>query len=347
MFEGIDLFSDTVTRPSAPMRKAMVEAAVGDEQKGEDPTTRRLEETIAALLGHRAAMFFPSATMANEVAIQLHLKPGEELLAWEGCHLFLAEAGGPAVFAGAMARPMSSENGLFTADDVRRTFRYAHGPHYPVSRLLSLENTTNMGGGVAWPRETLDAVVTVARELDLLMHLDGSRLFNAAVAGGRPVKDLASPFDSVTICFSKGLGCPTGAVLAFNPARWADVRRLKQRMGGAMRQSGMLAAACLYALEHNVARLADDHRNAARLAEVLADLPHVRVENPKPSTNMVFFRWTHPSRPAAELATACQERKLRFSQVGPDRFRAVTHLDVTPAMIEEAGVIVRDVCRAM
>ena len=247
----------------------MANAEVGDEQKGEDPTTLRLEERMAELLQHSAAMFFPSATMANEIAIRLQCSPGDELLAADDCHLFLAEVGGPAVHAGAVCKAIATPNGIFSGEDVRRHFRWAQGTHYPLSRLLSVENTTNMGGGVAWPKTMLDDVTATARELGLKLHMDGSRLFNAVTASGLSPGEIAAPFDTVTVCFSKGLGCPTGAILAFDKSHWQTVRRLKQLFGGAMRQSGILAAAALYALDHHVARLAEDHQHAQLLAEQL------------------------------------------------------------------------------
>lgn len=346
MFRGIDLYSDTMTRPTPAMRRAMAEAEVGDEQEGEDPTTARLEARAAELLGHSAAMFFPSATMANQIALRLHCEPGDELIADSGCHLFFAEAGGPAVHSGVMARGIPTANGVFTGEDVRRTYRAAKGPHYPISKIVSVENTTNMGGGIAWPEETLRSVVQTARELGLKLHMDGSRLFNAVVKQGTTAKAIASRFDTVTVCFSKGLGCPTGAVLAYDQANFPRVRRLKQLMGGAMRQSGILAAAALHALDHHVERLAEDHENAQRLAARLADgIPHVTVENHPPSTNMVFFHWTHPSVNASEFSARCKAQGLRFSRGGESRFRAVTHLDVQRADIDKAVDIVRTIAR--
>ncbi|MEZ4749775.1 MAG: GntG family PLP-dependent aldolase [Bdellovibrionota bacterium] len=333
MFQGVDLYSDTMTRPTRAMREAMAAAEVGDEQKGEDPTTLALEAGRLRCLAE-SALFFPSATMANEVAIMLHCSHGDELVAAENCHLFFAETGGPAKHAGVQTRMVPTANGIFDAEAVERHFNAISGPHFMVSRLLSIENTTNLGGGVAWPRTTLAEVVERAKSLGLKLHLDGSRLFNAAVASECEVKTLAAGFDTVTICFSKGLGCPTGAVLAFEKSKWDRVRRLKQLMGGAMRQSGMLAAAALYALEHHAGRLHEDHENARLLAEGLANLPFVRVENEAPSTNMVFFENRHPKLDDSAFSQACEKVGVRFSQVGRARFRAVTHLDVSRADIE-------------
>ena len=345
MFKGIDLYSDTITKPTRAMRLAMVEAEVGDEQKGEDPTTLRLEQRMAKLLGHASSMFFPSATMANEIAIRLHCSPGDELLAAEDCHLFFAEAGGPAVHSGVSCKPIAAPNGIFSGDDVRERHRWNKGPHYPVTRLVSVENTTNMGGGVPWSGEQLGDVLKAARELELKTHLDGSRLFNAAAASGLTPKEIATRFDTVTVCFSKGLGCPTGAILAFDQTHWKTVRRLKQLFGGAMRQSGILAAAALYALDHHVERLIEDHENAQLLAERLATIAALEIETLPPPSNMVFFRWQSKDISDVEFLNRCVAKGLRFSHVGVNRFRAVTHMDVTRPDMEKAAEIVAEICR--
>lgn len=347
MFKGIDFFSDTVTRPTEAMKKAMIAAPLGDEQKGEDPTTQQLEQTVAELLGHEAAMFFPSATMANEVAIQLLCDRGDELIAAENCHLFVAEAGGPAVHAGTQAKPIATQNGIFSAADVRTAYRQFKGPLYPASKLVSVENTTNMGGGIAWSQEALNDVLTVAQELELKTHLDGARLFNAATASGLSPKQIASRFNTVTVCFSKGLGCAAGAVLAFAKTHYGKVRRLKQLMGGSMRQSGILAAACIYALEHHVERLKEDHAHAKLLAAGLsANIPHIQVLNNPPSTNMVFFEWNSPQMSPTQFLEKCIQNGLRFSQTGAKRFRAVTHLDIQTADVERALTIIKNIIRS-
>jgi threonine aldolase len=348
MFIGIDLSSDTATRPTAAMKQAMMNAELGDEQKGEDPTTQRLEEIMAEKLGHSAAMFFPSATMANEVAIRLFCEPGDELLAADNCHLFFAETGGPAVHAQVMARSIPTASGIFTAADVRGIYRWSQGPNYPRSKLLSVENTTNMGGGIAWRQDELNSVLDAARDLKLKTHLDGSRLFNAAVRTGLMPQQIAARFDAVTICLSKGLGCPLGAVLAFAKEHWEQVRRLKQLMGGAMRQSGMLAAAGIYALQHHVERLQEDHDHAQLLAEKLAGITPITVETHDSTltTNLVFFRWRSSKMTAREFAANCQQRGVRFLQTDENRLRAVTHLDIKRADIEQAARVMQDVCRA-
>lgn len=343
MFKGIDLSSDTATRPTAAMKQAMMAAELGDEQKGEDPTTRQLEQRVADLLGKSAAMFFPSATLANEIALQLLCEPGDEMIAAANCHLFVAEAGGPAIHAGIMPRPIAVENGIFDGDEVRKAYRWSKGPHYPVTKLVSVENTANMGGGVAWPMENLTSVLTAAKELGLKTHLDGARLFNAAIKTGVPVGALASGFDAITVCLSKGLGCPVGAVLAFDKEGYGKVRRLKQLMGGALRQSGMLAAAGIYALEHHVSRLREDHANAALLAEQFSQIPALGVRDKSPSTNMVFFDWRSSKLSPDQFSELCMEKGVRFSRIGAMQFRAVTHLDIKPEDILQAVAVVKSI----
>lgn len=344
MFNGIDFFSDTVTKPTDAMKKAMITAELGDEQRGEDPTTRKLEEMTAEILGHEAAMFFPSATMANEIAIRALCEPGDELIAAEKCHLFFAEAGGPAILSGVMTRPIRTSTGIFTSEDLRNTYRYSKGPHYPVSKLLSIENTTNMTGGIAWDLKTLDDVLKTSSELNLKTHLDGSRLFNAVIKSAVKPARLSSSFDMVTLCLSKGLGCPIGAILAFKKKHYDKIRRLKQLFGGAMRQSGILAAAGIYALENNISRLEEDHINATLLAKKLdSEIASISVENNQPSTNMVFFKWVGSTLTPSEFNHACIHQGVRFSQVAENRFRAVTHLDITHKDIDTAVNILKEI----
>lgn len=345
MFQGIDFYSDTITRPTAGMRKAIAEAVVGDEQLGEDPTTNTLEERMAGLLGHERAMFFASATLANEIALRMLTQPGDEILAFEQCHLYFAETGGPAIHAGLMTRMIQTDTGVFDGEAVRKGVRPTKGPHYPNTTLLSVENTTNMGGGVAWPMKNLKEVTETARAFGMKTHLDGSRLWNAVAKEKYALKEVGGLFDAVVVCFSKGLGCPTGAVLAF-PAKYQDeVRRLKQLFGGAMRQSGILAAACLYALDHHQERIAEDHLNARRLAQALSEFPQLQVETLEPSTNMVFFRWVGPNGSAETFLAACEKKGVRFGSVGGNRIRAVTHLDISAEAVEKTARVVREVIR--
>lgn len=346
MFKGIDFFSDTITKPTAAMKQAMVDAEVGDEQKGEDPTTLQLEAYVADLLGFEAAMFFPSATMANQIAIRLLCDRGDELLAAENCHLFFAESGGPAIHSGVMTRPIKTKTGIFSAEDLSNTFRFSKGPHYPVSKLLSIENTTNMGGGIAWEVDALDAVLSRAKELNLNTHLDGARLLNAAVKLNVKPQRITSKFNTVTLCLSKGLGCPIGAVLTFSHSDYNKVRRFKQLWGGALRQSGMLAAAGIYALKNNIERLAEDHANAEIFANKLhSEIEEIKVENNPLSTNMVFFEWHGANMTSEQFYENCVENGVRFLYLGENRFRAVTHLDVNSEDVNKAIDIIKKVVR--
>lgn len=344
MFSGIDYYSDTVTRPSRGMREAMANASVGDEQMGEDSTTLQLETKMAELLGKGCAMFLPSATMANQIAIRFHCTPGDELIADSDCHLFLAEGGGPAANSGVQARPIVTKNGIFGKEEILNHYRYSKGPHYPLSRLVSVENTTNMGGGVAWPMDKLKEAVATARSLEMKTHLDGARLFNAVTKLQVRPSEIASQFDTVTVCLSKGLGCPVGAVIAYDKDQFPRIRRLKQLMGGAMRQSGILAAAGLYALENNIQRLHEDHENANLFAFALGEaMPHIEVETSMPSTNMVFFKWNHPKVTDKEFMKEISRNHVRFSLVGKNRFRAVLHLDISKSDVEKSIKIIREV----
>lgn len=346
MYKGIDLSSDTASLPTPEMKKAMMEAELGDEMRGEDPTTRQLEETLAALLGFTAALFFPSATMANEVAICALTEPGEELLAAESSHLFFAEAGGPAIHAKVMCRPVPTHNGIFNGEAVKQAYRTIKGIHLPVSKLLSIENTTNIGGGIPWSATQLADVVDTAKSSNLKLHMDGARFFNASVKTSMTPAAIAKGFDTVTICLTKGLGCPVGAVLAFDQALFPKIRRLKQVMGGAMRQSGILAAAGLYALQHHIQRLAEDHHNAQLLAEELSkDIAPIHVLNNPPATNIILFEWLSDKITAEQFLKRCSEKGVRFSQVGPRLLRAVTYLNIWTEDIHQATRIVREVCK--
>ncbi|MEW6278682.1 MAG: GntG family PLP-dependent aldolase [Candidatus Eremiobacterota bacterium] len=338
----IDLFSDTLTRPTLGMRQAMAEAPVGDEQLGEDPSTCALEERVAGLLGFESALFLISATMANAIAVQLFCGAGDELLTAESSHVLCYETGSPAVHARAQGRGIPSQDGTFTGHDLLARAR-PDMPHCPRPTLVVVENPTNQGGGFPWTREGLEEVRSTARSMGLKLHLDGSRLFNAAEYHGCSAGELARGFDTVTLCFSKGLGAPGGAALALPRSLRDRAVRLKHTMCGAMRQSGILACACQYGLEHHVGRLGEDRFNAARLAEGLATVEGVVVEPNPRRTNMVFFSLSgvDPDR----FDQAVRLRDVRFSRPGPNRFRAVTHLDVSSADIEAAVARVSAVIR--
>ena len=330
--ELIDLYSDTQTRPSEGMRAAIAAADVGDEQRGEDPTTNALQQRVAELLGHEAALLLPSGTMCNEIALRVHVRPGgDEVLLDRTAHPVNAEAGGPAALSGAMVRTLAGEGGVFTAAQLREAIRPDGDRYAPRSRLVCVEQTSNFGGGRVWPLEQIAAVLGVAREHGLRAHLDGARLMNAVIASGVSAREQAAGFDTAWIDFSKGLGAPVGAVLAGSRATIEEAWRYKQMLGGAMRQSGILAAACIYALEHNVQRLAEDHENARMLARGLAQLDGVRVDAQAVQTNIVMFD--------VDDAPALVERlrgRVRLGALGAHRVRAVTHLDVDREQVRSA-----------
>lgn len=347
MFTGIDVFSDTVTKPTLGMRKAILNAEVGDEQKGEDPTTRQLEELIAEKLGFEKALFFPSATMANEIAIRALCEPGDELFAAGNCHLFRSEVGGPAIIANVMCRPIYTETGKFINSDLARCHEDLQGVHNPRAKLISVENTTNMGGGIPWSFEELSSITSYAKQFHLKTHMDGARFFNAHIATGLNPQIIAKNFDMVTICLSKGLGCPVGALLVFHNEYYETVRRLKQLMGGAMRQSGIIAAAGIYALQHHINRLQEDHDNAQLLAKGLSEIAEIHVINNPPATNIVLFDWLSPKISAKEFAQLCIEKGVRFSQIGKNRLRAVTHLGIMTEEIIRLNKIVKEIVIAV
>ncbi|MCW3031977.1 MAG: low specificity L-threonine aldolase [Solirubrobacterales bacterium] len=328
----VNLHSDTQTQPTPAMRAAMAAAEVGDEQRGLDPTTAELERRVAELLGHEAAVFLPSGTMCNEIALRLHIRPGgDELILDRSAHPLVAEAGGPAALAGATTSPLDGDGGIFTAAQLEAALHVDGDRYAPRSRAVSVEQTTNMGGGRIWSPEQVEQVLAVARRHGLRTHLDGARLMNAVVASGVPAADYAAGFDTAWIDFSKGLGAPVGAVLAASRELIDEAWRYKQMMGGALRQSGILAAGCIHALEHHVERLAEDHANARALAEGLAELPGVQIDPETVETNIVIFEVPDAALLAERLAP-----EVDVLAIGPARVRAVTHLDVDREQIEQA-----------
>ena len=332
----IDLRSDTQTKPSPEMRAAMASAEVGDEQKREDPTVNELERRAAQLLGQEEAVYVPTATMANEIALRTLGRPGDEVVAEENSHIFLAELGGPAVHAGLMTRPLRCEAGRFTPEQLRETVRVTDRSHVPPTRIVSVENTHNSSGGRVWPLEEIDAVAATARELGLHLHLDGARVMNASVATGVPAAEIGRRFDTVTLCLSKGLGCPLGALVAGSAELMGEARRLKHLFGGAMRQAGIVAAAGVYALEHNVERLAADHARARRLAEGWADRG-VPVDPELVETNFVQVDVGRLGLTPADALERLWQQGVGLSMTAhPARLRAVTHLDVDDADIDGA-----------
>jgi threonine aldolase len=329
----IDLRSDTATRPTPGMRAAIAVAAVGDEQKREDPSVNELEERAARLLGQDEAVFLPTATMANQIALRLHTEPGDELIGEENSHVFISELGGPAVHSGVVTRGLPGVGGRFSAEQVRAAYRFP-AIHSPRSRVVWIENTHNQSGGRIWPLDEIGDVHAVALELDLRFHLDGARLLNASVALGIEPAEIAGRFDSVTLCLSKGLGCPLGAILAGRSEVMGNARRFKHLFGGAMRQAGIVAAAGVYALDNHVDRLAEDHARAKRLARGLAEAG-LAVDPDRVETNFVQID-VAPLTPQEAIARAAEHGVGISATVHPTVLRAVTHLDVTDEHIDHA-----------
>jgi threonine aldolase len=330
----VDLYSDTLTRPTREMRRFMCDAEVGDEQKFEDPTVNLLQEMVADLLGKEAALFLPSGTMCNEIALRVHCRHGDEMLAHRTAHPIHFEGGGPAALAGVNVSALDGPRGQYDADAVTAAIR-PESRYMPRSRLLWVEQTSNLGGGSIWPLARITAVTGVGRRHGLAAHLDGARLLNAVVASGVSARDYAAPFDSAWIDFTKGLGAPVGAAIAGSRDFISEAWRLKQQMGGGMRQAGIIAAGGVYALRHHVKRLAEDHANARRLAEGLAGLPGIRLEAASVETNIVIFE-LDGALDAEAASAALLARGVRLSVMGPRTLRAVTHLDVSAEQIERA-----------
>lgn len=339
----INLYSDTQTRPVQAMRAAMAAAEVGDEQRREDPTVNALCERVAALLGKQAAVFLPSGTMCNAIGFRLHLRPGGDAVHLHpSAHPIVAEGGGPSALSGAVLAPVPGEAGMFTADALTAALFPAGNRYQPRSRLVSVEQTTNLAGGRVWPWEQVRAVLEIATRHGLRTHLDGARLMNAVVASGIPAAEWAFGFDTAWIDFTKGLGAPVGAVLAGSAELIEEAWRYKQMMGGALRQAGIVAAGCLWALDHHVNRLAEDHANAHVLATGLAELPGITLDPSTVETNIVVFRVAHAPRFCERLEA---EHGVRMGALGPDLIRAVTHHDVDATGVHHAVDAVAAVLR--
>jgi threonine aldolase len=325
MTQFIDLRSDTVTRPTAAMREAMARAEVGDDVYGEDPTVQRLQQRAAELLGKEAALFVPTGTMANQIALLCHCERGDEVLTGEGNHCMLYESGAGSAWAGVSFCAVG-KGGLFDADELVAAFKPPEY-HFPRNRLVAIENTHNRAGGRVFPQAHVLAVAETAHARGLAVHLDGARIWNAAVATGRTPAELAQPADTVSACFSKGLGAPAGSVLAGSRALIARAHRFRKMLGGGMRQAGVLAAAALHALEHHRTRLAEDHDNALALAEGLNGLRNIACAPERVETNIVNFEV--PGLDAARFAAEAARVGVRVNAIAQARLRAVTHLDVT------------------
>ena len=344
--EVIDLRSDTVTRPTSGMREAIATAEVGDDVFGEDPSVNALQARVADLLGKERAVFVSSGTMANQCAIRAHTQPGDEIIGDLDSHIFQYEAGAAAALSGCSTRTLHGERGVFTAEQVRLAVR-ADNAHLPNSRLIIIENTHNRGGGSIWPVERIAEIRAVADENGLAMHLDGARLMNACIATGHKPTDYTRYFDTVSMCFSKGLGAPVGSIVAGSAKDMKRVHRVRKMFGGGLRQAGVLAAAASYALDHHVDRLADDHANARRLAEALGAMPGIAIDPTTVDTNLIFFNVQEPWPSAPAFVTRLGDVGVRCLAEGTAmRVRMVTNLDVSAAQIDDVIQRIRGVAEA-
>jgi threonine aldolase len=335
----VDLRSDTVTRPSAAMRLAMANAEVGDDVFGDDPTIKKLEETIAELLGMEAALFVPSGTMANQIALRAQTKPGDEIIIGQGAHCWRHESGALAALAGVQTQ-IAGTDGTFTGADVRAAFK-GNDPYQSPTTVVEVENTHGATGGTIWPRDRLADVVATAKQLGIALHLDGARIWNASAATGASEKELAAGFDSVSVCLSKGLGAPVGSLVAGSKPLIKACHRLRKMQGGGMRQAGILAAAGLFALEHNRARLVEDHANARAFAEMLATVSGLRVDLANVQTNIVMIDIDRGTVPAfIELA---KEEGVLIGANGTRQVRAVMHLDVDREGVMRAAHVIAEI----
>jgi threonine aldolase len=342
----LDFRSDTVTRPTAAMYAAMAAAELGDDVLGDDPTVLRLQRVIAERLGKEAALFVPSGTMSNLIAVRSHCRPGDELICEAGCHIYTYEQGGYAQLCGVAVRPVQGEFGVMRKEQLVGLIRPID-THFVRTRLVTIENTHNRGGGRIQPCEVVEEICCWAKQNGLKTHLDGARLFNAVAATGIEPSRWAAPFDTVSICFSKGLGSPAGSALCGPKDLIAEAMRHRKVLGGAMRQSGILAAAALYALEHNVQRLAEDHANARRLADGVRNIDHLQLMSDEIDTNMLFFRVDPVWGTEAEFIEQIKKHGVWMLSTGPATIRAVTHLDITAADVERTIEIIKKVvsCR--
>ncbi|OGW68714.1 MAG: threonine aldolase [Nitrospirae bacterium RIFCSPLOWO2_01_FULL_62_17] len=338
----IDLRSDTVTKPSEAMRQAMARAEVGDDVYGEDPTVNRLQEMGAALVGKAVALFVPSGTMANQLALRAQAPPGQEVIVESRCHMVRYEQGAGSALAGVQFHWIVGQRGIMAPEQVEAAIR-PKDLHTIQTALICVENTHNSGGGTVYPLATIERIGAIARQRGLPLHLDGARLFNAVTATGASATEYAKHCTTVSFCLSKGLGAPAGSLLATNDRDMVDrLRRFRRMYGGGMRQAGILAAAGIYALEHNIARLKDDHDHATRLAHLLAQIPTVTLDLKSVETNMIFFD-VKSSRPPADVVAALKAEGVLVNAVGGTTYRAVTHLDVSADDIEKAGQVFANV----
>lgn len=336
----IDLRSDTVTRPTAGMRAAMAEAPVGDDVFGEDPTVNRLQEKVAELLGKEAALYVPSGTMSNQIGVRVHTQPGDELLCDSNCHIYNYEAGGAAVLSGVTCRTIDGDFGILDVSQLTDKIRPIN-EHLVRTRLVCLENTHNRGGGKIYPLEKIQAISAWARANGLAMHLDGARLWNAIAATGIPARTWAQHFDTVSVCFSKGLGAPVGSALVGPREFIQKARFVRKLFGGGMRQAGVAAAGALYAVDNHIERLTEDHRHAQMIARAIADTPGLRLHTPKVDTNLIWFHVDPEMGMAVDVQNALKDEGILVHKMSPHILRACTHLDISAAQAERTAETIR------
>ncbi len=336
MASDIDMRSDTVTKPTLGMRRAMAEAEVGDDMLGEDPTVNRLEALMADLLGKEAAVFACSGTQSNQMGVRTHCQPGDELLIENTAHIANFEQGAAAALSGVTCRLIEGEHGILDVSDLEGKIR-ADNQHFCITRLVCLENTTNVGGGRVYPQENIDRICHWAHQHRIKVHVDGARLFNAVIAAGTSAAQICRQVDTISICFSKGLGCPMGSVLVGSKAEIAKARRVRKLFGGALRQAGIVAAAAIYAMEHHVERLRVDHENALSFADAIQKIDGIKLEPADVQTNLVFFSIDPELGSAAQLSAKLKQRGVRINATANQRLRACTHFDVDREMVLSAA----------
>ena len=339
-----DFRSDTLTKPTIEMRQAMMEAEVGDDVFAEDPTVNRLQEMIADMTRKEAALFVPSGTMGNEVCINAHTQPGKEIIVGKESHIFNYECGGPAFLSGVQMYPVNENNGIIRLDQVKFAVRH-EDVHYPQTCLACLENTHNRAGGIILPLENIKEISGFARSQELKLHLDGARLWNASVETGVSLEEYCKYFDSVSLCFSKGLGAPAGSIVVGDKDFIEQVHYYRKVYGGGMRQVGILAAACIYAVENHFQRMADDHQRAKQFAKAISEIPVIKVDLETVQTNIIVFDVDIPNFKAEDFLVRLQENGVLMLEIDPNRIRAVTHLDLTDEDIDIAVDVIRNLLK--
>jgi len=339
MSQIIDLRSDTVTRPSAAMREAMADAPVGDDVFGEDPTVNRLQEYVADLFGKEKGLYCVSGTQTNQTAIKTHTQPGDEIIAEDGCHILNYESGAPGLLSGVLIRTIHGKNGAFTAEQVEERIRPL-AYHHPRTALIEIENTHNRAGGTIFPSEEISRIRRLADKHHLPMHLDGARIWNAAIASGISFKEYAKYFDSVSVCFSKGLGAPVGSMLLGNAEFITRAHKYRKIFGGGMRQAGIIAAGALYAVQNNIPRLVEDHQKARSMAEALAASPHFEIDLSTVQTNIVIFKVVSEKYRACDIVEAMKKENVLMFEIGGEKIRAVCHLDISFEMMNKVVQII-------